>query len=591
MLKNLFNFFNGKAEYNSVKNELSPDSISFVAEEHRIYAKNNWFGGAGEGAGSSSIELIENAYDDTEVRGLITSLQEELTNLTLLTQEDVATMISDATESARNFVNNFGWDAMFEDSGWAQQMNAFIQNAGFTDGNNNSVSWSQFYQDFKGVQAAVNELQLGGNDNEITVETIQALINAGIENSSAIASLQSKWALSDENERMLRWLSAGMTSSAMQYGSFSSMYAAQNRSVDEAISSVNSSLQNTNDAIAALTVRIQNDETNTGNNTSAIATLSARIDQATSGFITQAELNNTSASLFSEIDDIKAVIQTTVKKDANGNVTSSIKFGADNVELNEDGSGMISGGALRWTDDGEFYLGDYLRLDTTGMYSGDNTIEINFERNDIYSEFMHADSIGGETLNLWADIVICKHDPYYLYGQDAVDNKLATLHIDDYGKIALQKEVYNGTYYDSVDDSKFILNLATGELSVDHIIADGGASTFDSVSASSVSAGRITTSNFYTAGNPARFEDGAVFEDDIVAEDVQCENLEVTSLKVPSTSGAVTVGSATGYTGDVDFVDTQGIHKMAYFRNGILTGIGTIIASGSFEEGGDPDSF
>ena len=119
-MKNIFNFFNRKTDYTAKQNDLAEDAISFVVDEHKIYVKDQWFGGSGDGSGSGSEEstVIENPYDDTEIRGLISGVNSRLDNLVLLTQQDVQNTVTSMIADMRSFIDNFGWDAMFNDSGW-----------------------------------------------------------------------------------------------------------------------------------------------------------------------------------------------------------------------------------------------------------------------------------------------------------------------------------------------------------------------------------------------------------------------------------------------------------------------------------------
>ena len=356
-MKNIFNFFNRKADYTAKKNDLANDAISFVVDEHKIYVKDQWFGGSGDGSGSGSGEstVIENPYDDTEVRGLISDVNSRLDNLVLLTQQDVQNTVTSMIADMRSFIDNFGWDAMFNDSGWDEEMRAYIQTVGFTDSENNQVSWSQFYQDFKTLQSVVSQINIGDTDEDINYETIQAMINSTIDGNTAINEIKSKWALAAENEKVLKWLASGFAAQANQGGSFAQVYAAG---------------QNANTtAISALETRVDNVEDNVDSNTTAIASLSTRVDNAISGLVTQAALNNATSAIYSQLDGVTASIATAVKKDANGRVTSSITFGADNVALNENGSGYLAGGNINWDTAGNVNMNGEINA-TSGTIGG-----------------------------------------------------------------------------------------------------------------------------------------------------------------------------------------------------------------------------
>ena len=356
-MKNIFNFFNRKADYTAKKNDLANDAISFVVDEHKIYVKDQWFGGSGDGSGSGSGEstVIENPYDDTEVRGLISDVNSRLDNLVLLTQQDVQNTVTSMIADMRSFIDNFGWDAMFNDSGWDEEMRAYIQTVGFTDSENNQVSWSQFYQDFKTLQSVVSQINIGGTDEDINYETIQSMINSTIDGNTAINEIKSKWALAAENEKVLKWLASGFAAQANQGGSFAQVYAAG---------------QNANTtAISALETRVDGIEDDVDSNATAISSLSTRVDNAISGLVTQAALNNATSAIYSQIDNVTAAIATAVKKDENGRITSSITFGADNVALNENGSGYLAGGNINWDTAGNVNMNGEINA-TSGTIGG-----------------------------------------------------------------------------------------------------------------------------------------------------------------------------------------------------------------------------
>lgn len=96
------------------------------------------------------------------------------------------------------------------------------------------------------------------------------------------------------------------------------------------------------------------------------------ISESSADFVAQSDYNTAQANMSSRIDDVEASVATAVTRDPNtGKVTSTVTFGADNAELNEDGSGYIANGNISWNQDGDIVVGDDLNNVPTGyVYKG-----------------------------------------------------------------------------------------------------------------------------------------------------------------------------------------------------------------------------
>lgn len=570
-MKNIFNFFNRKADYTAKKNDLANDAISFVVDEHKIYVKDQWFGGSGDGSGSGSGEstVIENPYDDTEVRGLISDVNSRLDNLVLLTQQDVQNTVTSMISDMRSFIDNFGWDAMFNDSDWDEEMRAYIQTVGFTDSENNQVSWSQFYQDFKTLQSVVSQINIGGTDEDINYETIQAMINSTIDGNTAINEIKSKWALAAENEKVLKWLASGFTAQANQGGSFAQVYAAG---------------QNANTtAISALETRVDNVEDDVDSNTTAIASLSTRVDNAISGLVTQAALNNATSAIYSQIDGVTAAIATAVKKDENGNITSTIKFGADNIVLNEDGSGQIAGGALSWDENGNISFGkdlSYISIGPSGLTIGDNAIDIRVEDNGIYSESISADHFYSEDYQFWHGTEI-----YFYNKPEQVETDHGTqtryevsnhLVYNNNGKLAFENAVY------SQDGRTWTNPLIEIDPENGNVSATGRITSSSEIVSPTFKIPNAVNNNVLLDGGGTKpLSEFATFNNgNLQASNAEIDNLTTLNLWIPE-SGIINVltpagnGSYTpneGYPGTIKNEGYTGTINGARFVKGICVG-------------------
>lgn len=296
--------------------------------------------GSGEGSseGTTHVEIYENPYDDAEIRQLISDVQSRLNNLILITDDDVRSTVSSMIKSMEHFIDTFGWNEMFKDSGWSEEMKAYIQQVGFTDKQNNQVSWSEFYQDFQTLSEVVRNIKIAEDSGEeINYEVIEGMIRTAIENNQTLNTISSKWAITDDGENVLRWAVSQLQTVAGEDHSLADMFAAVRSENTQAIADLNLDAK-LDAAKVELTTSING------------------VRDSLSGYIAKSELDNTSSTIYSKLDDRYATIQTAVTKDANGKVTSSITFGADNVLLNEDGSGYLAGGNINWNTAGDTTL-------------------------------------------------------------------------------------------------------------------------------------------------------------------------------------------------------------------------------------------
>jgi hypothetical protein len=98
------------------------------------------------------------------------------------------------------------------------------------------------------------------------------------------------------------------------------------------------------------------------------------ISTATAGFVAQSDYNTAQANMSSRIDGVEASVATAVTRDPNtGKVTSTVTFGADNAELNADGSGYLANGNISWTSGGDVTLAGTMNSGSVGGWTIDDT--------------------------------------------------------------------------------------------------------------------------------------------------------------------------------------------------------------------------
>ena len=346
--------------FNGLINSIEQGTISLTNEQKskfRTFICNSnedectCSGGSGSGGGETHIEVVENPYDDSYIKALIEDVQQQMRDLVIVTDQDVHNTVSEMIQDMQDFVERFGWDAMFNDSGWNEQMKAYIQTVGFTDSEDQQVSWTQFYQDFQTLKGTVNQITGSTEDGTGTYEAIQSLMQAKIENEQAIAELKTKWALVNENEEVLKWLVSGFTSQSGEDETFTQIFSALSQEA------LDSNLRDIDSAIAELETRVGTAENGIQANTQQISSVGDSI----SGLVTSAQLDEAKTTLFAKIEDEKSDVMAhfdlAVMKDGeNGEVTSTVTFGANNAELNADGSGYLANGNISWDEHGNVTL-------------------------------------------------------------------------------------------------------------------------------------------------------------------------------------------------------------------------------------------
>ena len=137
------------------------------------------------------------------------------------------------------------------------------------------------------------------------------------------------------------------------------------------------------DADAATTTAIGNFRTEANNTyakTSQIANfvtsddVSGMISTATAGLVAQADYNSAQSAMSARVDGVESSITNAVMRDpTTGKVTSTVTFGADNAELNADGSGYLANGNVSWDNNGNITLAGTMNSGSVGGWIIDDT--------------------------------------------------------------------------------------------------------------------------------------------------------------------------------------------------------------------------
>jgi hypothetical protein len=212
-------------------------------------------------------------------------------------------MINDVI-NGKGFID--GWQA-----GWDQNLNAYLIQVGVLGQNGVDKGWSYLETKYNEIKAEVNAIS-AGTDTQV----LQSLIDARIDGNSSIAELKARYALTNQDQVVLKWLSGGFYTEANANKSVSQVFAsaedvANHSQAISALQTTVNQLENgdwsasvdlssyvkkedldgevsesisglftensSNSAIADVFSRLKNTETETGKTTTAVSGLTSRV--------------------------------------------------------------------------------------------------------------------------------------------------------------------------------------------------------------------------------------------------------------------------------------------------------------------------
>lgn len=297
-------------------------TIVFAKQQGKIYNNGKLYGTTASDVQSlidETKEYLEGLIDDTKVdfNSLIerinTSLDEvrnDLDNVLSRESDGINQMIEDVIDS-KGFID--GWQA-----GWDNNIKAYLIQAGIIDANDDK-GWAYLETKYDELKAQVNSIEVGDG---LTVEIVHSLIDARIEENSSIAELKNRYALTNEDKTVLKWLSAGLYSEANANSSLTSVFA-----------SAESVADNTS-AISALTTRVSNLESEDFLTESSLVSeirkkkgdISTVLSEA--GLVNTAKLNEATSTLSSRLDGVETTSGNNV------DAISALQLSVQNLEDN-----------------------------------------------------------------------------------------------------------------------------------------------------------------------------------------------------------------------------------------------------------------
>lgn len=254
----------------------------------------------------SEPTIIENPYDDTEIRNLINGLRTDLNGVHDWSQQQIDSMVREII-SGYNFV-----DGSYD--GWIGEddLEHYLITKGILGEDGVSKGWAYLEVWYNELRGAVNELEMFTDDegNPVTYEALQALIDARIQNGIAELDLDTKWALLDADHNELEWMMSGFRSQASQYDSFAQMYSA-------------GLTQNNDSLTAAIMTEVDN------RISTAKAEIGAQVNENLAGYVAYSDLDHAIATMFADDGEATAYISTAVQDGI-----SSATISGDKVYIN-----------------------------------------------------------------------------------------------------------------------------------------------------------------------------------------------------------------------------------------------------------------
>ena len=262
-------------------------------------------------------------FTQDEIDDIIQAVQDNLSDILDRERDAVKDAAREIIEEGLQYMDQLeNGQTLPESMAWIEEAQAFIQRVPHRSGDGNSVTWSEFYQDYNQLKQTVNQLNIiDTGSGEIDMEQLRSLISTEINNDESITQLKSMYSLTNSEQVTLQWLDSGLYSSASRNEAFSDVFAS-----GEDVASNTA-------AIAALRTWVDF-ESGTG-----AASLASRVSNlegtqgTSSGYITSSTLSKSIGMLFStnniSYDDAPDAL-TAIDEFIDGKVNSAYIYTAIN---------------------------------------------------------------------------------------------------------------------------------------------------------------------------------------------------------------------------------------------------------------------
>lgn len=230
MINTIFYFADTQNEYMQKYNagEISSKTITFVKDSNEIYIN-----GHGYIDRQSIIDyLVEDAQQKDQE--LANQIRSELATA----ESNLTRYVDDATEYAEGVhddLQNFKTEI-------AQDISDSIT-AAITNAQGRTI-WTELNTTNEGISAMTTRLNtsLDAAGNVKYTSALQSVINTGISGNKAFTDIAQRYAVLDENQDIISWMTSGFKGHTNDTESFAAMYAAANQATQSAIAQVQTSI-------------------------------------------------------------------------------------------------------------------------------------------------------------------------------------------------------------------------------------------------------------------------------------------------------------------------------------------------------------
>lgn len=261
--------------------------------------------------GDDSITVIENPYNDEDVKQRIKDLKDRLDDLLEEVkdevQENVDDMLSDEELIKKLFPNGGGGYSNFGQE-LDSYLDKYLQAIGFYN-ENGTAKWSLIEQELQSIRAKVASID---PDAEGNYNSLLAQLKLDILEDGALAELLTQYTKLSESKKILEWLYSSLKTGARQNMTWADLLSAASNGTDDAIANIHTQV-----------TKLSNGEY------VSQAELAAKInDSSSAGLATKATVNDAVATLFAENGTGRAYVDLAVS-----NGISNASISADQIDI------------------------------------------------------------------------------------------------------------------------------------------------------------------------------------------------------------------------------------------------------------------
>ena len=261
--------------------------------------------------GDDSITVIENPYNDEDVKQRIKDLKDRLDDLLKEVkdevQENVDDMLSDEELIKKLFPNGGGGYSNFGEE-LDSYLDKYLQAIGFYN-ENGTAKWSLIEQELQGIRAKVASIDPDAQGN---YDSLLAQLKLDILEDGALAELLTQYTKLSESKKILEWLYSSLKTGARQNMTWADLLSAASNGTDEALANIHTQV-----------TKLSNGEY------VSQAELAAKInDTSAAGLATKATVNDAVATLFAENGTGRAYVDLAVS-----NGISHASISADQIDI------------------------------------------------------------------------------------------------------------------------------------------------------------------------------------------------------------------------------------------------------------------